>query len=242
MIRGLYAAATGLQVASEQQDVTAHNLSHVSTPGYRQRGVTFETFDRTLGRDDPPVGDITGARVSGVFHDFRPGPLQQTGHPYDLALAEPDQLFTLDGPNGRLYTRSGAFRLDAQGRLVSQGGYPVRGEDGPITAPPEASRILIASDGTVTADGEPAGRIRPVRFADPRQLTAAGPTLYTAPPGTAAQPADGRVLQGYREGSNVQPADAMVQMIVGARYYDAAQRSLRAIAESVQLNTRPQGQ
>jgi flagellar basal-body rod protein FlgF/flagellar basal-body rod protein FlgG len=49
------------------------------------------------------------------------------------------------------------------------------------------------------------------------------------------------VLQGFREGSNVQPADAMVRLIIGSRYYDAAQRSLRAISESVQLNTRPTG-
>ena len=46
-------------------------------------------------------------------------------------------------------------------------------------------------------------------------------------------------LGGYREGSNVDPAQAMVKMIIGARYYEAAQRSLRTIAESLQLNTRP---
>ncbi len=48
-------------------------------------------------------------------------------------------------------------------------------------------------------------------------------------------------MQGTREGSNIQPADAMVRLIIGARYYDAAQRSLRSLSESLQLNTRPQG-
>lgn len=74
-----------------------------------------------------------------------------------------------------------------------------------------------------------------------QQLTAAGPTLYTAPPEAGLAAAPGRVLQGYRETSNVQPADAMVQLIIGSRYYDAAQRSLRSLAETIQLNTRPQG-
>ncbi|MDB5307472.1 MAG: flgG 2 [Gemmataceae bacterium] len=241
MIRGLYSAASGLQVASEQQEVTAHNLAHTSTPGYRQRGVTFETFDRVLGRAQAPTGDLTGARAAGSYHDFRAGPLQQTQHPFDLALAEPDQFFTLAGPNGPLYTRNGTFRLTARGGLVSQGGYPVQGEEGPITVPPDTAKLVISPDGTVTADGNPAGRIRPARFATPQQLTAAGPTLYTAPPAVRPQQADGRVLQGYREGSNIQPADAMVQMMIGARYYEAAQRVLRTISESVQLNTRPQG-
>lgn len=241
MLRGLYAAASGLQVGGERQEVTAYNLSHVSTPGYRQRGTIVESFDRALGRTAEPTGDIVGARVTGAYHDFRPGPLKDTGNPFDLALAEPDQFFTLAGPNGPLYTRNGTFRLDAQGRLVSPGGYPLQGEGGAVTIPADAARVVVASDGTVTADGTPAGRVRPVRFADLSQLTAAGPTLYAAPPGTGPQPTEGRVIQGSLEGSNVQPADAMVQLLISARFYDAAQRSLRAIAEAVQLNTRPQG-
>jgi flagellar basal body rod protein FlgG len=241
MLRGLYAAASGLQVGTEYQEVTAHNLAHAPTAGYRQRGIVGESFDRVLERTAEPTGDFVGARVSGVFHDFRPGPLRQTGNPFELALAEPDQFFTLAGPNGPLYTRNGTFRLDAQNRLISPGGYPLQGEDGPVEIPPDAVRVVVAYDGSITADGNPAGQIRPVRFADPRQLTAAGPTLYTAPPGGGPQQVDGRVLQGYLEGSNVQPADAMVQLLISSRYYDAAQRSLRTIAESVQLNTRPSG-
>lgn len=240
MLRGLYSAASALESAAEYQEVTAHNLAHASTPGYRQRGLVSETFDRVLGRATEATGDLTGTRVAAAYHDFRPGPLQQTGHPFDVALAQPDQFFTLAGPNGPVYTRNGTFRITPQGQLVSHDGYPVLGVDGPISAPPGSSTLTIASDGTVTADGNPVGQLRTVRFADLKQLTAAGPTLYTAGPAAGATPADGRVLQGYREGSNVQPADAMVRMIIGARYYDAAQRSLRTLAESLQLNTRPQ--
>jgi flagellar basal body rod protein FlgG len=239
MLRGFYSAASGLQVASERQEVTAHNLAHLSTPGYRQRGAVFETFDRVLGRTQLPTGDIVGAATAGTYNDFRPGPFQQTLHPYDLALSEPDQFFTLAGPNGPVYTRNGTFRVTPDGGLVSQDGYALQGEEGPITVPPNTAQVQIAQDGNVTADGNPSGRIRPVRFTNLRALTAVGPTLYAAPPAAGLQQADGRVLQGFREGSNVNGAEAMVQMIVGARYYDAAQRSLRTISESVQLNTRP---
>jgi flagellar basal body rod protein FlgG len=162
-----------------------------------------------------------------------------TGHPYDLALGEPDRFFVLSGPNGPLYTRNGTFFRTAGGQLVSQGGYPLLGDTGAIEFPPETLQLQIASDGSVMADGEPVGQVRVVRFGDLRQLTAAGPTLYTATPDSGLQVAPGRVFQGYREGSNVDPAQAMVKMIIGARYYEAAQRSLRTIAESLQLNTRP---
>lgn len=239
MVRGMYAAASALVTAGEQQDVTAHNLAHSSTPGYRERGVVAETFDRVLGRAVAPTGDLAGARTVRAYHDFRPGPVSETGRPFDLALADPDRFFVVTGPNGPLYTRNGTFFLTPQGRLVSQAGYPLQGNDGPLTVPPEARLVNIASDGSVTADGEPAGQVRLVRFRDPQQLTAAGPTLYTASVDAGLQVAPGRVLQGYREGSNVQPADALVRMLIGTRYYEAAQRSLRTIAESIQLNTRP---
>jgi flagellar basal body rod protein FlgG len=237
----MYSAASGLVVASEQQEVTAYNLANVSTPGYRERGLVFETFDRVLGRTAQPTGDIVGARTAQAFHDFRPGAVQQTGNPYDLALGEPDRFFVLAGPNGPLYTRNGTFFRTAQGQLVSQAGYPLQRGNGPLTFPPTTTQLLIAPDGSVTADGNPLGSIQVVRFNDLKQLTAAGPTLYTAPDAAGPTPAPGRVLQGFREGSNVQPADAMVRLIIGSRYYDAAQRSLRAISESIQLNTRPTG-
>ncbi|AMV25015.1 Flagellar basal-body rod protein FlgG [Gemmata sp. SH-PL17] len=240
MIRGMYSAASALVVASEQQEVTAHNLAHSSTPGYRERGLVFETFDRVLGRTAEPTGDITGVRTVQAYHDFRPGALQQTNHRYDLALGDPDRFFVLAGPNGPVYTRNGCFFPDAAGRLVSQGGYALQSDNGEITVPPNTNRFIIASDGTITADGQPLGRLQMVRFANPQQLTAAGPTLYTAQPGSGLQDAPGLVSQGYRESSNVHPADAMVRLIIGARYYDAAQRSLRSLAETIQLNTRPQ--
>ncbi len=239
MLRGLYSAASGLQAASEQHEVTAYNLANASMPGYRQRGVVTESFDRALGRAQTAVGDIVGSQVTATYNDFRPGAFQLTNNPFDLALAEPDQFFTLTGPNGPLYTRNGTFRLSPQGTLVSESGYAVRGEEGPIKIPPESIKINIAQDGFVTADGIEVGRIRPVRFNDLQQLTAAGPTLYTAGPNAGRTPVDGRVMQGYREGSNVQPADAMVRLLMGARYYEAAQRSLRTISESLALNTRP---
>jgi flagellar basal-body rod protein FlgF len=241
MIRGMYSAASALVVASEQQEVTAYNLANATAAGYRERGLVFETFDRVLGRTEEPTGDIVGARTVGAYHDFRPGPLTQTGHPYDLALGDQDRFFVLTGPNGPLYTRNGTFYRTSEGRLVSPGGYPLQGTNGVLNIPADATQVNVGTDGSVTADGEPVGNVNVVRFTNPQALTAAGPTLYSAPPAAGATPAPGRVLQGFREGSNVQPADAMVRLIIGSRYYDAAQRSLRSIAEALQLNTRPQG-
>ena len=53
MIRGLYSAASGMVAATEQHEVTAYNLANSAVPGYRQRGVATESFDRILGRTAP---------------------------------------------------------------------------------------------------------------------------------------------------------------------------------------------
>ena len=240
MFRGLYSAATALDAAAQAQEITAHNLAHTSTPGYRQRGIVFETFDRVLNRSLQPTGDIVGTRLAQGYTDFRTGPIQQTGNPLDLALNEPDRFFAVSDANGRaMYTRDGAFHVNAQGQLLTTGGYTLQGEAGGITIPPGTADINIASDGNVTADGAPIGRVRVVQVGNPKQLTPVGDTLFEAPQDAGVRNADGRVLQGYREGSNVNPAEAMTGMVIAARFYDATQRVLRAIAETVQLNTRP---
>jgi flagellar basal-body rod protein FlgF len=241
MFRGLYAAATALDAAQKAHEATADNLANTTTPGFRQRGVRFETFDRLLGRDTPPTGDIVGTQLVATFTDFTPGPLQLTGNPFDLALSEPDQFFVVQGPNGPLYTRNGAFRVSPEGRVLTQAGYPLLGESGPVEVPQGTANVTVAGDGSVSADGVPSGRVRVARFDDPGRLTAVGPVHFSAPLDALPQDAVPQVQQGFREGANLDAAKAMVGMIAGTRYYEAAQRALRTIAESVQLNTRPQG-
>jgi flagellar basal-body rod protein FlgF len=174
-----------------------------------------------------------------TFTDFKPGPLQLTAHPFDLALSEPDQFFVVQGPDGPMYTRDGAFRISADGRVQTQSGYPLLGDSGPVEVPANTANMTVASDGSIAADGVPVGRLRVARFDDPSRLTAVGPVHFTAPADVAPQAAEPRVQQGYREGANVNAPQAMVGMIASTRYYEAAQRALRTIAESVQLNTRP---
>jgi flagellar basal-body rod protein FlgF len=245
MLRGLYAAATALDAATRSHEITAANVANATTPGARQQHVRFETFDRAVATSSDghgaTVGNLYGTRLASTYHDFRPGATQATGGPYDLALGDPDTFFVTNGPSGPLYTRNGSFRLNGNGQLVSQAGYPLNGDAGPITFPPGAVNLHVASDGSVTADGTPIGQIQLVRFNDPTRLQAVGPTQFAAPVDQPALPIPGRVLQGYREGANINPAEAMVNLVTGTRYYEAAQRVLRTIAEAVQQNTRPQG-
>jgi len=243
MLRGLYSATTALDASMQKQEAVAQNLANASVPGYRKRNLTFESFDRVLNDNRVDTGDIVGTSQSKEYFDFTPGAVQITGNPLDLAL-QGDGFFVLQGPNGPLYTRNGTFRATPQGNIVSRGGgYPLLGPLGGIQIPPGALDLSISVDGVITADGANVGQVRRVRFQDTSQLQAAGPTLFKASLGQGlpgVQESTEGILQGARESSNVNPAQAMVDMVLGTRYFEASQRVLRAIAESIQLNTRPQ--
>ncbi len=237
MIRGLYGAAGGMESAAQNQDVIAYNLAHANVPGFRRGGLVQGTFDQALAKSTAASAPL-GSRPVAPYHDFSPGVLQHTGNPYDVAL-DGDGFFVLQGPNGPVYTRNGVLQRGPQGQLQNKSGLAVLGVAGPLVIPATATDVKISNDGTIQANGQLVGRLQQARFADPHQLVQAGPSLFTAPAGLERLPGTARVLAGYRESSNVQPASEMVAMIRGARYFDAAQRALRALSEAVQLNTKP---
>jgi flagellar basal body rod protein FlgG len=241
MIRGMYNAASALVAADANQELVAENLANTTTPGYRRQGLVFEVVPPDgPGSGPATTGTLQGTRAARSFTTFDPGPIQFTGNPLDLTLTS-DIYFTLNGPNGPLYTRNGTFERNAQGQLQTRSGMTVRGTGGPITIPATATQISITSDGAVYADNVEFGRLQLARFADPTQLERAGGSLFEGPAAPQPEPGSYRVEQGYREGSNVQVVNEMVSMMTGMRYYEAAERALRSLGDAVSLNTRPQG-
>ena len=241
MLRGLYAGATALDAANNRQDVISQNIAHASVPGYRSRGLVFQTFDQSLSQPTTLGGattDIIGDQIAGGYSSYETGPVVHTGNPFDLALSG-DGFFVIDGPNGPLYTRNGLFQPDGQGVLKTKEGFTVAGT---ITIPEGATKVDISQEGFVFADNVQVGQIQIVRFNNPQGLIPAGTAAYTAG-GAQQQANDGTttVMQGYVENSNVQIVTEMVNMIAGQRYYEAAQRAIRAISDALQQNTRGQG-
>ncbi len=241
MLPGLYSAATAMQAATVNQDVVAHNLAHVAVPGFRRSVISFSTFENAL-QDELRTSNRLGTAVEEIQTDFTPGKIQTTGRQLDLALMG-DGFFVLDGPAGPMYTRCGVFFRDARGQLVNADGVPVQGTSGRIVVPPETaeSQIVVTPDGTVIANGQPAGQLSLVRFADPAQLEAVGTTSFRAPDGVATEPYEGAVVQGGRESSNVVAVEELIRMIAGLRHFEAAQRALRTISDTVEQKTNPRG-
>ncbi len=264
MLRGIYAAATGLEANLINQEVATENLAHSNVPGYRRRGAIFETFETFLAQQPGPraaapqlaqgpqgnvpqqaplvtTGELWGTRPSFVYTDFQPGALSYTGNPFDVGAAD-TTFFVVDGPNGPLLTRNGAFMLNDQRELVTRSGLRVRGEGGRIVVPPETALLTFGQEGSVIADGVEVGRMLLANVPNPTALIRVGNTLFQGPlPNGQPIPGTVRIEQGYLEQPNSNVVQDMVTMINGLRHYEAAQRALRSLSDAVGQNTRPQG-
>lgn len=229
VIRGLYSAAGGMSATAQQQDALAHNLSHAVKPGYLREVIRFDATG--------PGNQILGPSTS-LHTDFSPGAIQSTGNKLDLALEGPG-FFTVQGPTGPVYTRNGVFQLNQAGQLVTMEGLPALGTAGPIELPIGTANIEVQTNGAVVADGIEVDQLRIVAFPDPGILQRVGTSYFQAPPNSPTSQVVGEVFQGRRELSNSTLVQEMVQMIAGVRHFEAAQRALRSIGDTIAFNTRP---
>jgi flagellar basal body rod protein FlgG len=240
MIRGLYSAASALNAATMNQELVAENLANVNMPGYRRSGLLFESLLPASTQPTSTASDnLGGIQSAKSFTNFETGPIQHTGNPLDLALSS-NVYFVIDGPDGPVYTRNGSFQRGPQGDLQTVSGLPVRSNGGKLTIPAEAAQINITKEGVVKADENEVGRLQLAEFKDPSGLQRVGSTLFEGPQGPAPAPGTYTVDQGYREGSNVKVVNEMVSMLTGMRFYEAAERAIRALGDVVSLSTKPQ--
>ncbi len=239
MISGLYSAATAMDVAAARHEVTAENLASAHLAGFRRRMLPQSTFESMVSRapsNSPSfMSRQLGTTAQEVTHDFTQGRLTQTDRPLDIAISG-DGFFGVDGPDGPLYTRNGSFYAGTDGTLMTVDQLPVRGTAGTIRIPGNVSseNVSVLPDGRLMADGVEFARLELTRFENNNALRAAGSSLYQAPATAGAEAADVMLQQGYLELSNVSAVSEMAEMISNSRRYDAAQKALNTIAESIQ--------
>ncbi|NNC24593.1 flagellar hook basal-body protein, partial [Salinisphaera sp. USBA-960] len=108
------------------------------------------------------------------------GTLMQTARSLDLAL-QGEGFFVVERAGRTLLTRSGAFRVDADGALVNAVGDRVLGESGPILLgePGAAAGLRVDANGELwSADRRSLGRLDLVAAADAGALRPAGDGAY----------------------------------------------------------------
>ena len=219
MDRGLYIAASGMLAEQIRQDQIANDLANSATPGYKADRTAQREFGELLlanRANGNVVGtQSTAVQVDNIETDFSPKPSRDTGEPLDFAITG-EGFFGVRTAQGVRYTRNGQFTVSPQGLLVTASGDPVLGRGG--------RTVRVGNDGRVDPRA-----LEVVRLDNPRKE---GDNLVTGTPsGTAGT---GQVRAGALEASGSDAARSMVDMIASLRAFEAGQRVITTIDETLQ--------
>jgi flagellar basal-body rod protein FlgG len=252
MMRALWSAATGMLAKQLDMDVIANNLANVNSAGFKKSRVDFQDLMyqtiRTAGStvaqgSRVPTGIQVGlgTRAAAIQKVFSQGDFIQTENPLDLVI-EGDGFFQVLLPDGSTaYTRTGAFKVDSEGRVVTSDGFVMEPE---LVVPANAVDISIGTDGTVTiqvaGENSPTelGQIQLARFLNPGGLVSIGRNLYK-PTAASGDPAVGTpglegigtIAQKFLEMSNVKVVEEMVNMIIAQRAYEVNSKAIQTSDE-----------
>src|SRR6185437_15580943 len=152
----LFTGISGLNAYQSQIDMISNNIANVGTVGFKGQRMTFADLyyqsqdgyatapSQTRGGVNPQEIGL-GVKVNTIDTNFAQGGLETTGVNTDLAI-NGDGCFimrNLDGSGQPVYTRDGAFSLNANGVLYDPStGLAVQG-------------YMPGANGAVNASGTP---------------------------------------------------------------------------------------
>lgn len=141
LIGTLTSGISAMRSFTKGLEVIGNNIANVNTTGFKASTTSFaDSFSNTLRSSAPSSGTSTnqsatqigtGVRLSQISTRFTQGGLTTTGVPTDLAISGNGFFLLRNQVDGQVFaTRSGEFRIDDQGYLVSTHGYRVQGLTG----------------------------------------------------------------------------------------------------------------
>ena len=255
MVRSLWTAATGMIAQQTNVDTIGYK-----TEVNEFRSLLYQNLQTKTTKEDgtlKPVGAQVGlgVRNASITSIFTQGSLLASNSDSAFAL-EGRGFFSIRGEDGNTYySRNGNFMWTlgpgGTNMLATSDGLPVLDSKGKAIELPQdyvTSRVVITGEGELCYPDEennpqPLGiRLGVFQFSNPAGLEKQADGLFkeTAASGEAMNEATNNslkksnLIQGYLEGSNVQVADEMVNMIVAQRAYELNSKAITASDEMMQ--------
>jgi flagellar basal-body rod protein FlgG len=235
---------TGLTLQETVVSTVAQNLSGAGADSFQKLTIIAKDLPYTNQPPGAPTSNSgttnevglqmgTGVRVAGVQRSLKTGDYKQTDDPLDLAI-DGKGYYQIQLPNGDIgYTRVASFRVDSKSNNLSTiEGYSLYPN---ITVPPNAQELMVANDGTVevsiqgnTNSYTTLGQISLATFVNPSGLKAIGDTMFLETPASGTPSLEtpgtnnkGYIKQGYRETSNVNPVEEIIQLVISQQQYES---------------------
>ena len=250
MVRSLWTGASGMIAQQTNLDTIANNLANVNTTGYKTQSNEFKSLlyqtiqtetTSANGEVKPTSAQVgLGVRNAAINTIFKQGSLLASESSTDFAI-DGKGFFAVRGEDGNTYyTRNGSFQwsVATNGHMLCDSqGLPVMDSTGkPIVLGEQyvMSLVTVDKDGSLMypdANNNPQQMgitVGLYQFNNPGGLKREGDSLFsqTAASGQPLNEATNlnlprsRVIQSYLEGSNVNVADEMVNMITTQRAYE----------------------
>jgi flagellar basal-body rod protein FlgF len=227
----LYVAMSGAKETLRAQAANSHNLANANTTGFKADLSAFQSRAVT----GPGFASRVYATDASVGWDSTVGSQITTGNPLDVAIQGQGFIAVQDSQGNEAYTRSGDLHIDPSGQLLNSAGLQVLGDNGPISVPP-ASSVSVAPNGTISV--VPLGQT-PNTISNVGRIKLVNPPADTVSRGADGlfrtnngQPADAdattTLASAVLEGSNVDLAGSMVNMIELSRNFDLQIKALHA--------------
>lgn len=249
MVKGLYTSYSGMINEQHRLDTMTNNLANSTTVGYKKEGTTSQSFDTVLAyklKDSSEAPNIPrrmgintpGVKIGENYTDYTQGSFKITDNTYDLALSG-DGFFTVEftnksGETSTKYTRDGSFTLTTEGYLVTKDGDYVIGSKGRIKIDPTKDSS-IDSTGRIMQDGNVVDTIKLTDFEDYDYLKKYGENYLEPVEGATIKNANATINSGYLEMSNVNIVTEMVDMITITRQYEANQKVMKTIDNTLEI-------
>lgn len=229
MIRSIDTLTKNFQILQKRQENTSSNMANSQTTGYQSQRLfqrTLEEVGMMNHQEGPevnrrnPIGTFTfGNELAGSAINTTRGAAEQTERDSDFFL-QSDGYFSVRMPDGEeRYTRNGNFTLNAQNEYVTQEGY-----------------LVLDNNNQSISANNPRPTFKIMSFNDPQRLELAGNGYFSSQVAGTMIP-NARVSQGWLETSNVNVADEMVEMMQTAREYEANQKVLSTVNQTLQKAT-----
>ena len=233
MDRLIYTALTGLQRTQEAQTVTAHNLANLSTPGFRKE-MSLLSAGWLVGDPESQSARVqSGGEASMDL--LSPGRIEATGRPLDVAMDGNAWLAVADDRGAPALTRRGDLSVDPNGRLVTGDNHAVLDESGtPVQIPADFSSLRIGRDGTLEilppdeVTWAPVGRLL-LQSPPPETMSRGVDGLFRSTENEQDQQATLRT--GALERSNMEAAEALVELIQQSRMFEMQTKLVTAARE-----------
>jgi flagellar basal-body rod protein FlgF len=229
MDKALYVAMTGAKQIMQAQAVNNHNIANLSTIGFRADSVAFDSA--------PIYGPGYATRVNAVAADagtdFSSGVMQSTGRSLDIAVNGSGFIAVRGSDGQEAYTRAGDLRISPTGAVSTASGQAVLTSQGPLVIPPSTT-VSIGSDGTVSVVPQGSAplavtQVDRIKLVNPAtaDLQKGDDGLLRLKSGAKAKQDDSvSVTSGMLEGSNVNPAQSLINMIELQRLYEFQVKSM----------------